>query len=110
VKLLFDQNLSPKLVMRLAELYPDSDHVRNLGLKEADDRTVWEYAAHEQYTLVTKDEDFHARSNLQSHPPKVLWIRSGNCSTDFVETLLRKNFAEIETFGVSPQAGFLALY
>lgn len=110
MKLLIDQNLSHKLIARLADLYPDSEHVRNVGLKEADDGNLWEYAKREQFVLVTKDEDFHARSMLHGPPPKVLWIRSGNCSTDLVETLLRKNLAEIEKFGDSPDAGFLALY
>lgn len=89
MKLLFDQNLSHKLVTRLADLYPDSHHVRSRGLKEADDSTVWSYAAREEFILVTKDEDFHARSILHGHPPKVLWIRSGNCSTDLVSNCSR---------------------
>jgi predicted nuclease of predicted toxin-antitoxin system len=110
VKLLFDQNLSHKLIARLADLYPGSDHVRNLGLATADDGAVWAHAEREHFVLVTKDEDFHARSILHGHPPKVMWIRSGNCSTDLVETLLRKNFVEIELFDTSPQASFLALF
>jgi predicted nuclease of predicted toxin-antitoxin system len=71
VKLLFDQNLSHKLVTRLADLYPGSDHVRNRGLKEADDGTIWAFAKREQFVIVTKDEDFHARSMLHGHSPKL---------------------------------------
>ena len=110
MKLLFDQNLSPHLVARLADLYPGSDHVRNLGFEKADDDTLWAFVKREQFVFVTKDEDFHARSILHGHPPKILWVRSGNCSTELVETLLRKHFAEIENFEADANAGFLPLY
>jgi predicted nuclease of predicted toxin-antitoxin system len=66
--------------------------------------------AEESFVIVTKDEDFHSRSVALGHPPKVLWIRSGNCATDLVETLLRKNFNEITKFYGDPDAGFMALY
>jgi predicted nuclease of predicted toxin-antitoxin system len=109
VKLLFDQHLSHKLVALLADKFPASDHVRNRGLKDASDDDVWAVAQRGQFLIVTKDEDFHTRSIMHGHPPKVLWIRSGNCSTELVETLLRKNFAEIEKFVADPDVGFMAL-
>ena len=110
MKLLFDQNLSYKLVTRLAGLYPASQHARNIGLVSAHDQAIWEYAKINQFVLVTKDEDFHARSILFGQPPKVLWIRSGNCSTDLVETLLVKNHDEIQRFEADRDVGFMALY
>lgn len=110
MKLLFDQHLSHKLITRLVDLYPASEHVRDRGLTSADDEAIWEFAKREQFAIVTKDEDFHARSIVHGHPPKVLWIRSGNCATDLVETLLRKNFADIHQFESDPGAGFLPLY
>jgi len=110
VKLLFDQHLSHKLIALVADLYPASEHVRNRGLKDADDDEVWALAQREHFFLVTKDEDFHARSVVRGHPPKVLWVRSGNCATELVETLLRKNFDEIEKFAADLDAGFMTLY
>jgi len=110
MKLLLDQNLSHHLCARLADIYPNSEHVRNVGLKAADDVVVWDYAKEHAYVLVTKDEDFHARSLLYAHPPKVLWIRSGNCSTELVETLLRKNHHEITKFEKNTVSGFLTLH
>jgi predicted nuclease of predicted toxin-antitoxin system len=110
VKLLLDQHLSHKLVIRLADLYPDSDHVRNRGLKQAEDDKIWDFALNEGFMIVSKDEDFHARSVALGAPPKVPWIRSGNCATELVETLLRKNFNEIENFYADAEAGFMALY
>jgi predicted nuclease of predicted toxin-antitoxin system len=110
VKLLFDQHVSHKLITKIADLYPQSNHVRNLGLQDADDDETWAFAKREHFVVVTKDEDFHLLSVVRGHPPKVLWIRSGNCATDLIETLLRKNFAEIEKFFADPDAGFMALY
>lgn len=110
MKLLFDQHLSHKLIAMLVDLFPGSEHVRNRGLMNAIDDKLWELAKRELFILVTKDEDFHTLSVVRGHPPKVLWIRSGNCATELVETLLRKNFAEIEKFAADPDAGFMALY
>ena len=58
MKLLFDHNLSFKLVGRLAELFPGSEHVHSVNLHEADDRTIWEYARTNSFAIVSKDEDF----------------------------------------------------
>src|SRR5712692_6503846 len=70
MKLLFDHNLSYKLVGRLADLFPDAAHVRNVHLHEADDPTVWEYARANGFAIVSKDEDFHQLSFLYGAPPK----------------------------------------
>ena len=53
MKLLFDHNLSYKLVARLADLFPNSEHVRNVNLHEADDRPVWEYARAHGFAIVS---------------------------------------------------------
>lgn len=81
MKLLFDHNLSPRLISRLADLYPNSSHVYLLGLDRADDQTVWEHARREEYLIVTKDADFGDLCMLFGFPPKVIWIRRGNCKT-----------------------------
>jgi predicted nuclease of predicted toxin-antitoxin system len=104
VKLLLDQHVSYKLIAKLADLYPASDHVRNRGLQAASDDEIWQLAKLEGFVIVTKDEDFHSRSVAHGAPPKVLWIRSGNCATELVETLLRKNFADIAKFHADPAA------
>ena len=109
MKLLFDQNLSHKLVERLAERFPGSSHVRNVGLKTADDPVVWDYAKQNGFTIVSKDADFHQRSLLLGYPPKVIWIRLGNCSTKDVEELLTHYTDEIATFFEDDEAAFLAL-
>ena len=76
MKLLFDHNLSHKLAGRLDDAFPDSEHVRNVGLQEASDHAVWEYARSKGFTIVSKDEDFHQLSFLRGPPLKVVWVKS----------------------------------
>ena len=109
MKLLFDQNLSHKLVRRFTDLFPDSTHVREVGLKEAEDPAVWEYAKQRNFMIVSKDADFHQRSFVFGFPPKVVWIRLGNCTTADVEQVIRKNFKSIKAFAEDEEAAFLAL-
>jgi predicted nuclease of predicted toxin-antitoxin system len=90
VRLLLDQNLSPRLVAALTDLYPGATHVREVDLQAADDDVIWAYALDHGLVIVSKDADFHQRSFTLGHPPKVVWIRLGNCSTDAILTLLRE--------------------
>ena len=109
MKLLFDQNLSYKLASRLAELFPGSTHVRNIGLESADDPDVWKYAIENDFIIVSKDSDMHDRSLVFGYPPKVIWVRLGNCSTSDVEVLFRKHKDIIVVFRDDEFASFLAL-
>ena len=109
MKLLFDQNLSPSLVKVLSDLYPESIHVRDVGLRDATDEAVWNYASRHGLTIMSKDSDFHQRSFLFGSPPKVVWIRRGNCSTADIETLLRTHDAALQTFEQDREGAFLAL-
>lgn len=107
--LLFDQNLSPRLIEALAELFPNSVHVGQVGLSEATDSEVWTFATGHRLAVVTKDADFRQRSFLEGHPPKVIWIALGNCSTHSIEILLRNRKNDIATFLADPSASFLSL-
>ena len=109
MKLLFDENLSPRLVQLLGDLFPGSVHVRDLDLKAADDLTVWKYAQDHGLIICSKDSDLHQRSFLLGFPPKIVWVRLGNCSTAAVEGLLRERFAIIEAFAADDYASFLSL-
>ncbi len=109
MKLLLDQNLSPQLVYRLADLFPGSLHVSTAGLGSADDKDVWHYAEAEGFTIVTKDADFNDLAVILASPPQVIWLRLGNCTTKQVETHLRANVEIIEAFSLNPDAGVLEL-
>jgi predicted nuclease of predicted toxin-antitoxin system len=71
MKLLFDQNLSPRLPRLLADIYPECVHVREVGLRDADDSAIWEYAKQNDYALVSKDSDFQQRSLFYGAPPEL---------------------------------------
>jgi len=109
-KLLFDQNLSPKLIKRLADSYQNSDHLDLLGLGTADDAIVWEYARNNGFVVVTKDADFADLSVLRGFPPKLVWIRRGNCSTDDIADILRNHKKDIEELVTNSTLGILTLF
>jgi len=109
MKLLFDQNLSPKLVNRLADLFPGSSHVQTVALDCATDDVVWEYARLNGFTVVSKDEDYNNMSVVRGSPPKVIWLLLGNCTTAQVEAVFRARFADIQAFEQDPSVGTLAL-
>ena len=106
----FDQNLSPRLVNRLADLYPGSTHVSMVGLDAALDLNVWEYARDHGHIIVTKDADFSELGLLRGFPPKVIWIRRGNCSTADIGELLRDNYEVIRAISDDPATGILTLF
>jgi predicted nuclease of predicted toxin-antitoxin system len=109
MKLLLDQNLPQRLVASLADLYPDSVHVRDVGLERADDETVWRYAGTHGYLLISKDADFRQLSLLYGFPPKVIWLRMGNCSTADIERVLRARSERIAEFERDADAAILGL-
>lgn len=109
MKLLFDENLSPKLPNRLSDLFPDSLHVRDVGMKATTDPIVWDYAKNNDLVIVSKDADMHDLSLVFGNPPKVIWLRLGNCSTSQVENLLRREFSAINLFCEDDSLSLLAL-
>jgi predicted nuclease of predicted toxin-antitoxin system len=109
MKLLLDHNLWPRLLTDLADIFRDSTHVALVGLDRASDESVWAYAHAEECMIVTKDADFSDLSILRGFPPKVIWLRIGNCTTDQIAALLRRHHATIAAFAADPEAGMLAL-
>ena len=109
IKLLFDQNLSPRLVNLLTDLYPDSNHLHNLGLDTAEDAVVWQYARENDFIVVTKDADFSELVSIKGFPPKVIWIRLGNCKTNDIENVIRSNHQNIRMFSLDDNLGILIL-
>ncbi len=102
MRLLFDENLSPKLVSALADIFPDSAHVDRVGLGSESDSDVWEYAKANGFILASKDSDFYDKSALYGHPPKVIWIRRGNCSNRQIQLMLKNKAETILAFDQSP--------
>ena len=104
LRLLFDHNLAPSLVRRLAHEYPGSAHTVDLRLGRADDREIWTYARDQGFAIVSKDSDFHQMSVREGPPPKIVWVRLGNCSVDDVEAILRGSLEDLEQFDTGAEA------
>ena len=109
MKLLFDENLPPRLARGLADLYPGSSHVHECGLGSADDEAVWQYAKDNGFAIVSKDSDFQERSVLRGFPPKIIWLRAPNCSSTEIEKLLRNAVAAVTRFIEEDQESCLVL-
>lgn len=110
MKLLFDENLSPRLPQLLAVAFPDSLHVRDCSLKGAADEDIWDYARANDLILVSKDSDFYQRSLFYGSPPKFIWLRIGNCTRDDLIALLTTHAQEIQVFAAAPSEAVLVLF
>jgi predicted nuclease of predicted toxin-antitoxin system len=104
LKLLFDANLSPKLVRRLKDLFPGSVHVFDMGLaRNTPDQMIWEYARANEFTIITADSDFLDFARSRGAPPKVVRIENCDYRTSEVEDLLRRNAIAIAEMEQSSQ-------
>ncbi|MGA9381949.1 MAG: DUF5615 family PIN-like protein [Phormidium sp.] len=110
MKLLFDQNLSRKLVTRLADIFPNSSHVQFHNLTQAEDMEIWEFAKAQDFCIVTQDVDFADRSRLYGSPPKVIWLRCGNAPTSSIEAIFRSGIEIIQEFMNNASLDCLELY
>lgn len=110
MKLLFDENLSPKLPKLLASHFPGSQHLRECGLKGAKDKVIWEYARSNGLTIVSKDADFYQRTLLFGSPPKLVWLRIGNCTRNDLIDLLTRHEQEILALENDPFESILVLF
>ncbi|MGB5634808.1 MAG: DUF5615 family PIN-like protein [Waterburya sp.] len=109
MKLLLDENLSDRIVCKIVDLYPNSEHVKTLRLINTEDAIIWEYAKTNNFAIVSKDSDFYQRSLLYGHPPKFIYLRIGNSPTSKIVQILRDNFDTIVKFGDRESESILAL-
>ena len=109
MKLLFDENLSHKLVGILAQDFPASAHVRDVGVRAAEDRQIWDHAKANGFVLVSKDTDFRERSYVEGFPPKIIWLDVANAGTVAIAELLRRERERIERFDKQDEASLLIL-
>jgi predicted nuclease of predicted toxin-antitoxin system len=109
LKLLFDENLSRKLVVHLAELYPGSAHVGHFDLLESPDHEIWEFAKIGDFVIVSTDADFYVLATTIGPPPKVVWLRRWTHPTRDAERVLRREAIRITRFSADPELGVLIL-
>jgi predicted nuclease of predicted toxin-antitoxin system len=109
VKLLLDENLSRRLVRRLADLFPGSVHVSSEGLLEAPDFVIWQFAKSNDFSIVTADGDFYELATTLGPPPKVIWLRGCDYPTAAAEELIRGQAIRIAEFIDDPERAVLIL-
>jgi predicted nuclease of predicted toxin-antitoxin system len=109
VSLLFDENLSPRLVPRLRAFFPAADHVESVGLGGQPDLRIWEFARDNGLAIVSKDNDFRQLAFLHGPPSKVIWLAVGNADTSAIGRLLESRVAAIAAFLESGEESLLVL-
>lgn len=107
MKLLFDQNISYRILKRLSEAYSSSSHVKKEGLINSSDLEIWEYAKNHQFILVTQDSDFNDIYLLKGFPPKILWLQAGNIRTNELANLLNNQQIAVREFQENEDLGCL---
>jgi len=95
VILWLDAQLSPRLARWIEETFEvECSHVRDLGLRDAEDPDVFQKARDAGSVVMTKDEDFIRLVERNGPPPQVIWVTSGNISNDRFKALLLKTFRD----------------
>lgn len=108
MKLLFDQNISFRILSKISNFFPEAKQVRGLGIENFSDFEIWKFAKENNYTIVTFDADFYDLANLKGHPPKIIWLRFGNTKTDFLAEVLNSRNSIIKDFILSKEYAEIA--
>jgi len=109
MKMLFDQNLSFKLVSAVTSAFPGSKHIRDFALTRESDDAIWSFAAKNGFAIVSKNSDFMHRALLRGYPPKFIHLRVGNCPTERIRQLLHERENAIKDFLSDPVESLLTL-
>jgi predicted nuclease of predicted toxin-antitoxin system len=98
MKLLFDQNISFRVLRLLPDSFAGCCHVRSIGLNDCNDTKIWQYAKQNGFTVVTYDAFFFDMSVLRGFPPKIIWFRTGNLTTSEIAERIILHYANIASF------------
>ena len=109
MKLLFDQNISFRILRLLPNSFSDCMHVKSVGLNDCNDAEIWLYAKQNGYTIVTFDADFFDLSTLKGFPPKIIWLRTGNFTTSEIAEQIILNYSTINSFINNLEQGCLEI-
>jgi len=108
VRLLFDQNISFRIIAKISVNFPEAKQVRQLGIENYSDIEIWKFAKEKEYTIVTFDGDFYDLSNFKGFPPKIIWLRFGNTKTDFIANIINSRHSIIKDFINAPEYSEIA--
>ena len=109
LKLLLDENISHRLLPALSAHFPESTHVRFVGLQAGTDDQVWEFARQHGFAIVTRDADFYERQLLEGSPPRIVWLVCGNSSTTYIESVLLRHKDRILELDADPSVGCITV-
>jgi len=98
VNLLFDQNISPKILKFLPSGFSNCQQVRFVGLENSSDFEIFEYAKNNNFAVVTFDSDFVDLNAMYGTPPKIVYLNTGNLTTNNVSELLICNVLRINHY------------
>lgn len=111
MKLLLDANVSWRLATRLKACFEECLHVDYIGLIiPPTDTEIWNFALNNDFIIVTNDEDFLDFANIKGFPPKVILLKTGNQSNGYIEALLIKHKADVQSLYQSDDYGILELF
>ena len=109
MNLLFDQNISFRIIKRVDDIFPGSISARELGYDNPHDFDIWKFAKANNYSIVTFDSDFIDLSNLRGFPPKIIWLRIGNTSTKKIAERILMEQTNILEFLNNSENAFLEI-
>ncbi len=110
MKLLFDENISHRILKKLIPDYQNSIHCKSIQPLPKNDIDIWNHAKENNFVIVTFDEDFYEWMLLNGFPPKIIWIRTGNTSTSAIAEIINNKSSEIKNFLSNEEVGILELY
>ena len=109
MKLLFDQNISHRILGKLPPDFADCQQVRTVGLEDSSDINIFNYAKENDFAVVTFDSDFVDLNTLHSTPPKIIYLNTGNLSTNHISELILDNILTIKQYLDSDSDSILEL-
>ena len=98
MKILFDQNISHRVLNRIQDSFPEAKHVREFNMQSSSDQIIWKFARENGFALLTFDSDFNDLATLYGIPPKIIWLRIGNTVTDNLAKIILQKKEAIDTF------------
>jgi predicted nuclease of predicted toxin-antitoxin system len=109
LRFIIDENISWRLKKLLPhwEILPVNEIAQAARLS---DLSIWQFAKSNRYQILTFDEDFSELQNLYGFPPKIIWLRIGNTSTNHIASLLLKKEYELIDFLNNDELGVLEIY
>jgi predicted nuclease of predicted toxin-antitoxin system len=110
MKLLFDQNISHRILRQLPEKFKGSSSVKNEGLLNASDKQIYDFARLHNFIIVTQDADFHDLNIILGFPPKIIWIRRGNLKTVEIADILSYHYDKLVNFADNKDLGCFEIF